>query len=237
MMLDHTTHDEETPFPDHAITIAIMRSKMTKPPITLLSFKVWLAREGKSPRTVQNYAGHIRAVLHTPEEAIVLLSDPDRAREVFTQADRALPRSSRHVFRAAVRALDAFLKFQKQVTFEPVFLGDESKIDPFANHPLTPLLRRLTEDSQPTLPLHRIPNLKWKHVQKHWTRGGLGILDPVWGRMFEIPRDLLIDINKWVTGNETPLMTGPILELPFIPREPLSQIPMPSAMLRKLACM
>jgi hypothetical protein len=207
---------------------------MKSHPFPLTAFKTWLEAQGRATTTITNYASLIRGVLRSPEEATRLLDDPELAREAFAWADAELPRGSRHVLRAAARALDAFLKAHGKAGFDPAFHGGAPKIDPFENHPLTPLLRQLTEDSEPTLPLHRIPNLKWKHVQKHWN-GGYGVLDPVWGRMYRVPHALLIEINKWVMGGN-PKHDKEVQELPFIPREPLSKFPMPSAMLRKLSC-
>jgi len=167
----------------------------------------------------------LRGVFPTPQEGERLLADSEQLQQAILQQDELLTCASRQAFRAAIRAFSRFLTANGRPMALPEFQDHRRDRE----HPLIPALEMVAQDG--SLPLKRIPFIRWGNV-KAGERGRVRVFDQGWNRMYEVPFDILRQINTWAKGEGEGQLTH---DHPLIPKEPLSRSPMPASMLKRLA--
>jgi hypothetical protein len=204
----------------------------------LARFDAWFASRGRSTSTAKVYRSYIRGFLRHADRTQTLLSSPDSLRSEALAHDSALSSSARNVFRSALRAFLAFVAAERglpSIEFAIAFPDHrQARTLGLLNHPVAPFLREFF--SIPHIPVKWTERIVWGdvHVVRNDRTG-----EPTGNAQitfrparfpFLIPLPLAQQLSLWAGGGKP---AAP--DLPLIPSEPLSKLPMSTARIKRLA--
>jgi hypothetical protein len=212
-------------------SISTDRGNEARSDLELRSFRTWLTvARMLNERTADQYTNLVRAFFRDHERANALINDPPRfAEEVFAY-DTGLPRGTRPVFRAAMRAFTVYAKNSGKTLKASFEDGRGSRWKERAEAlrlVRAPLGKILRDMEKRHVDLRRLPFIRWRDV----TGGPDGrIEDRDMDQRFYASLPVLIELRKWAGGAMTP---SP--DQPLVPTEPCGMKPMPYEQIRDLA--
>ena len=199
-------------------------------------FQAWAKARGLSDSTVRAYIAFLRGFLRNPERVGHLLFIPGELEKEALAHEASLLDGSRRMFRSALRA---FLRFA----------GEKESIDPAqlaiafpdrraarwkgaVDSPVVPILRQMAPHLGPFFGPKALERLKWHNVTKgtdptSGVESGV-ISDPSSFVKAWIPIAIMRTLALWAGGGRAPAK-----DLPLIPSEPLSSMPMSAARIRR----
>jgi hypothetical protein len=205
---------------------------------SLARFDAWLTSRGRSASTAKVYRSLVRGFLRRAERMQVLLSSLDSLRSEALAHESTLSSNSRSMFRSALRAFLAFVTEERGLPPSELTIAfpdrRQARALGISAHPMAPFLREFF--SAPRLPMKWSERLHWgdvRAVRDDRTGAPTGIARIEFRPahiQFDIPLVLAQQMSLWAGGGKPAAA-----ELPFIPSEPLSKLPMPAARIKRLA--
>jgi hypothetical protein len=198
-------------------------------------FQAWAKVQGLSDSTFWVYRSLVRGFLHDSERVGHLLYIPGLLEKEALLHEATLLSGSRSMFRAALRGFVRFAAEKEGLDLAQLTIAFPDRRQArwlgTVAHPAGDAIRKMVYHMGTIWTPKLIERRHWSDCTRAWRKGVevVEIRDYLKSICGSAPLDTVREVALWAGGGKPPAP-----ELPLIPAEPLSKMPMPATRLRRL---